>query len=102
MMIKKAYKFKLKPTATQEQLLNSYAGHTRFLWNKALGINLTRLKNKLPIMYYYELDYWSKLWKQSEEYKFLKECPAHIIQQKLKDLEKSFKREFGIRNRIWN
>jgi len=90
MLIKKAYKFRLKPSLEQEIKLNSYAGHTRFLWNKVLNINLNKLKNKQPIMYYGELDYWSKLWKKSEEYGFLKECPAHIIQQKLKDLQKAF------------
>lgn len=91
MLIRKAYKFRLKPNKKQEELLNSYAGHTRFLWNKALGLNLDRLKNKQPIMYYQELDFWSKIWKSSEEYGFLRECPAHIIQQKLRDLEKAFK-----------
>jgi len=54
-------------------------------------MNLSRLKAKQPILYYQELDFWSKLWKQSDDYGFLKECPAHIIQQKLKDLERAFK-----------
>jgi len=90
MIIKKAYKFRLKPSIEQEQKLVSYAGHTRFLWNKALKLNLLKLQNKQPVMYYGELDFWSKLWKKSDEYSFLKECPAHIIQQKLKDLQKAF------------
>ena len=93
-MIKKAYKFRLKPTAVQAQWLHQYAGHTRFVWNKALAMNLNRLKAKQPILYYQELDFWSKLWKQSDEYGFLKECPAHLIQQKLKDLERAFKDAF--------
>lgn len=91
MLIRKAYKFRLKPNVAQIELLHRYAGHTRFLWNKALAINLNRLKAKQQIMYYQELDFWSKLWKQSEEYGFLKECPAHLIQQKLRDLERAFK-----------
>nr|MBP9722485.1 transposase [Gammaproteobacteria bacterium] len=90
MIIKKAYKYRLHPTKEQEATLVSYAGHVRFLWNKALSINLNKLKNKQPIMYYGEFDYWSKIWKKSEEYGFLNECPAHIIQQKLKDLQKAF------------
>jgi len=91
MLVRKAYKFKLKPTKLQEELLVSFSGHTRFLWNHSLYLNLERLKNFQPIMYYQELDYWSKYWKKSEEFGFLKECPAHILQQKLKDLEKAFK-----------
>ena len=91
MLIRKAYKFKLKTNRKLEDKLLSFAGHCRFVWNKALAINLFKLKNKQRIMYYQELDFFSKLWKQSTEYNFLKECPSQTIQQKLKDLEKSFK-----------
>lgn len=53
-------------------------------------MNIDRLKNKQRIMYYQEMDFFSKLWKKSVEYNFLKECPAHCLQQKLKDLERAF------------
>ena len=91
MLVRKAYKFRLKPNKKQEALLALFAGHTRFLWNKALAINLERLKNKNRILYYQELDFWSKLWKKSDQYGFLSEAPAHILQQKLKDLERAFR-----------
>ena len=91
MKIKKAFKFRLKPTLAQVSKLHEFAGSTRFLWNKALDLNLRRLKQKQPILYYQELDFWSKLWKQSEEYGFLNACPAHILQQKLRDLERAFR-----------
>jgi putative transposase len=86
-----AYKFKLKLNDKQKAAIANYGGSTRFLWNKALSINLERLKNKQHILYYQELDFFSKLWKKSEEYGFLKECPSQTIQQKLRDLEKAFK-----------
>lgn len=94
MLIKKAYKFRLKPNLAQEALLHNFAGQTRYVWNKALGLNLARLKSGQRIMYYQELDFWSKLWKKSEEYGFLRECPAHLLQQKLRDLERAFKDAF--------
>jgi putative transposase len=90
MRIKKAYRVKLKINALQSQQMHTYAGHTRFLWNKCLKINLYRLQCKKPIMRYNEMDFWSKLYKQSDEYGFLSECPAHILQQKLKDLDRAF------------
>lgn len=95
MSIKKAYRFKLKPSTSQEKQLHDIAGHCRFLWNKVLKINLERLKNKQPLMWYHEADFWCKLWKNSEEYGFLKEAPAHCLQQKLKDLNKAFKDGFN-------
>lgn len=94
MGIKKAYKFKLKPSAEQEKQMHDIAGHCRFLWNKVLRINLERLKNRQPLMWYNEADFWCKLWKNSEEYGFLKDAPAHCLQHKLKDLNKAFRDGF--------
>ena len=87
MIIKKAYKFKLKPTDAQQAQLREIAGGCRFVWNKVLRLNLDRLKNKQSLMWYHEADFWSKLWKSSDAYGFLKVIPAHCLQQKLKDLD---------------
>jgi len=90
MKIKKAYRFRLKVSAVIEKELSQYAGHARFLWNKCCQLNLERLRQSHRILRYQEMDFWSKVWKESEEYGFLKECPAHILQQKLRDLDRTF------------
>ena len=87
MKIRKAFRYRLKPSEAQAEILSQFTGHCRFVWNKVLSLNLARLKEKQPLIWYHEADYWSKLWKRSEEYGFLKEAPAHCVQQKLKDLE---------------
>ncbi|MDP3877607.1 MAG: transposase [Methylobacter sp.] len=92
--IRKAFKFKLKVTPEVSQQLANFAGGSRFVWNKTLALNLDRLEQKAPLMWYQELNFWSTLWKQSDEYGFLKELPAQVIQQKLSDLEKAFKDAF--------
>ncbi len=94
MLIRKAYKFRLNTTAEAAQMMAQYAGNCRFLWNKALAINLFKLKNKQPLCYYQEFDFFSKLWKKSEEYGFLKLSPAQTLQQTLKQLERAFKDAF--------
>lgn len=94
MKIKKAYRFRLKPTAEQALQLERIAGHCRFLWNKVLHLNLDRLQRKVPLIWYHEADYWSKLWKASDEYSFLQEAPAHCLQQKLMDLDKAWRDAF--------
>lgn len=91
MLINKAFRYRLKPTAEQLAQFEVFAGHCRFVWNKFLRLNLFRLENKQKILFYQEMDYFSKLFKLSTEYGFLKECPAHCIQQKLRDLERAFK-----------
>ena len=89
--IRKAYKFRLKTNDDIEHKLAQYCGSARFLWNKSLAMNLERLEKRQPILWYNELAYWLTVWKQSEEYGFLKECPSQVLQQKLRDMERAFR-----------
>jgi IS605 OrfB family transposase len=91
---RKAYKYRLKTNKDIEAMLNRYCGSGRFLWNKSLAMNLERLESKQSILWYNELAFWLTLWKRSDEYSFLKECPSQVLQQKLRDLEKAFRDSF--------
>jgi len=92
--LRKAFKFRLKVTPEISQKLGGFAGECRFVWNKSLSLNLTRLEQKLPIMWYEELNFWATLWKKTDEYGFLANLPSQVLQQKLKDLDKAFKDGF--------
>jgi putative transposase len=92
--IRKAFKFRLKVTPEISQKPGRFAGDCRFVWNKSLSLNLTRLEQKLPIMWYEELNFWATLWKKTDEYGFLANLPSQVLQQKLKDLAKAFKDGF--------
>ena len=94
MIIRKAYKVRLKTNADLEDKFWQYAGHCRFIWNYFWRLNKYRLDQGLPIMRYFEMDYFSKLLKASDEYGFLKEAPAQCLQQKLKDLDKAYRDGF--------
>ncbi len=74
-----------------EQKLTRFCGSSRFLWNKCLALNLERMEKGQSILWYQELAFWLTLWKQSDEYGFLKECPSQVFQQKIRDLERAFK-----------
>jgi IS605 OrfB family transposase len=89
--VRKAYKVRLKTSQDIEAKLARFCGSTRFVWNKCLAMNLERLENKQKILWYQEMAFWLTLWKRSEEYGFLKECPSQALQQKLQDLERAFK-----------
>ena len=78
----------------QEKILVDIAGATRFVWNKALRMNLTRLEDKNKILWRDELSFWLPFWKESEDYKFLKLADSQALQQKLCDLDKAFKDAF--------
>jgi len=92
--IRKAFKFRLNPRSDQVQKMVEFAGANRFVWNKALAMNLFRLEQKQPLLWYNELAFWLKLWKSSEDYGFLKTVHSQPLQQTLKNLEKAFKEGF--------
>ncbi len=92
--IRKAYIFSLKTNDEIGSKLSRFCGSSRFVWNKALALNLERLENKQGMLWYNELAFWLTLWKRSDEYGFLKECPSQVLQQKLRDLERGFKDAF--------
>jgi len=94
MIIRKAFKYRLNTNTETEPLMLQYAGNCRFLWNKALALNLHYLEKKQPMLWYQELDWFSKLWKKSDEYAFLRQSPAQTLQQTLKQLERAFKDAF--------
>ncbi len=54
-------------------------------------MNLDRLEKGQGILWYHEMAFWLKFWKQSEEYGFLRECPSQVLQQKLMDLDRAFR-----------
>lgn len=93
-VIRKAFKFRLDPTTEQAQQMVEFAGANRFVWNKALALNLSRLENKQALLWYFELVFWLGLWKQSEEYAFLKAVHSQPLQQTLKDLSRAFSDAF--------
>jgi putative transposase len=66
------------------------AGHARFAWNKALRLNLDRLARGVPIMRYADLCGLLRLWKRSNEYGWLAEAHSQVLQQKLRDLDRTF------------
>jgi len=89
--IHKAYKVRLKTNEDIDTRLRRHCGCARFLWNKSLSMNLERLELGQGMLWYHELAFWLGIWKRSEEYGFLKECPSQVLQQKLMDLERAFR-----------
>lgn len=94
MLKRKGYKFKLKTNDEIDEKLSQFSGCCRFVWNKALALNLKRLEAKQPLMWYRELAFWLKFWKTTDEYGFLKDCHSQILQQTLKSLDRAFKDAF--------
>lgn len=88
------YKFRLEPKFNQIDSLINGLGCNRFIWNKLLAMNLYRLKNKFPLLWYNEMAWFITFWKQAEEYSFLKEAPSQSLQQTAKALDRAFRDAF--------
>lgn len=89
-----SYRYRLEPKPRHIEHLQQSLGANRFVWNKLLAMNLYRLKSRIPILWYGEMDWFIKLWKESEEYSFLKEAPSQSLQQTARALERAFQDAF--------
>ncbi len=89
MIIRKGYRFLLKPTAEQAELFCRFAGSSRFVWNKALECQKSRLENGTGVCSYAEI--CSRLVEWKDEFDFLKEVHSQPLQQSVKDLSLALK-----------
>jgi putative transposase len=93
MIIRKGYRFLLKPTAKQAALFSRFVGCSRFVWNKALELQKAQIESKHAVLTYSKICAPLKQWK--DELTFLKEVHSQPLQQSLKDLCAAFEQFFS-------
>jgi putative transposase len=96
MVIRKAYRFRLRPSEAQESLFGQYAGCRRLAWNKALDLQKKRLGREERTLGYSRLCSVLLGWKQ--EHPFLAEPPSQALQQVLMDLDRAIRDAFDKKN----
>jgi putative transposase len=128
MIVQKAYKFKIKTNVREKIFFSKAAGCVRLVWNKSLALQKANCEyinqqfarlgghamneneaKKLKKYLYKEyfptgFDIITKalvpIWKKSEEFAFLNECPAQSLQKPLGDLDKAFFKAFTKKSRF--
>lgn len=100
MLLRKVYRFQMRPSKVQEELLYQMAGAKRFVFNWALarrrdfyeankeGISAKQLSSELIDL------------KKQPETGWLKAVDSQLLQQALKDVDRSFKNFFEKRSRF--
>jgi putative transposase len=83
-----AFKFELRPHGEQLRNLRQFAGSCRFVYNKALALNVERYEKKEKRLGYAGLCALLPNWKM--EHGFLSNVPAQALQQSLKNLERAY------------
>jgi putative transposase len=92
-----AFNYELMPNGAQQRDLRRFAGACRFVFNKALALQKERYARGEKKLGYAELCKQLTEWRNGEETPWLKDAPAHPLQQTLKDLERAYKNFFAKR-----
>ena len=92
MIIRKAFKYRLKTKLEDESLLRQFAGSCRFVWNKALALQKEQLDLGEHCLPYNKLAVLLPKWKI--EFSFLKEVHSQPLQQTLIHLDRAVKDAF--------
>lgn len=90
LIIKKAFKYRLKPNNEQQAALAVQFGHARFTfnWGLARRKEFYQLNGK-GLNYYAQADELRDL-KQADDTLWLKQGSAQVLQQKLRDLDRAY------------
>jgi putative transposase len=83
-----ACKFELRPNGQQLRNLRKFAGSCRFVYNKALALNVERYEKKEKRLGYAGLCALLPNWKM--QHQFLSDVPAQALQQALQNLERAY------------
>ncbi|MCP5492393.1 MAG: IS200/IS605 family element transposase accessory protein TnpB [Chlamydiales bacterium] len=94
MIIRKAFKYKLKPRAEQKQQFASFAGACRYVYNRGLAQRKQAYQENKQNISYYEQNKELTLLKQQKESTWLKTIHSQILQQSLKDLNTAYTHYF--------
>jgi hypothetical protein len=90
MQLHKCYRFRLEPTAQQEQAFRRFAGCRRWIWNWALERKRTAYQQNGKSPSAFDLMTELPRLKKVPETAFLKECSAQALQQTVRDLDRAF------------
>ncbi len=94
MLIRKAFKFEIRPNGEQIRKMNQFCGCSRFVYNKALAYQNEQYQQDKSFKFSYtKLANLLPEWKS--EFVWLKDCNSQVLQQSLKDLEKAFRNFFN-------
>ena len=88
--MKRAYKYKLKPTVKQQKQLSKCFGCARFIYNWGLALKTKAWKEEQKHLSYFDIAKVLTNLKQTEEYKWLQDVPNETLQQSLRNLENAY------------
>lgn len=92
-----AFKYELMPTDRQRHEMPCFAGACRYVFNKALDVEIARHEAGEKRLGYFGLSKLLTGWRHSDATPWLKDAPSQPLQQALKDLERAYVNFFAQR-----
>ena len=90
-----AFKFELRPNGGQQRNLCRFAGSCRYVYNKALAIQIKNHEDGNKYISYADMCKNLTEWRNDPATPWLKDSPVHPLQQALQDLDRAFKNFFA-------
>ncbi len=94
MIIRKAFRYRLKPKGIQFRDFANFSGSCRYIYNKGLEERKTAYQQDQKTLSYFEQNIALTKLKQKEETRWLTEIHSQVLQQSLKDLDNAFRHFF--------
>ena len=88
--MKRAYKYKIRPTAGQRRMLSRFFGCVRFIYNWGLDRKMKAYAESKKTLTYFQLTKELTLLKKDEEHKWLSDCANESLQQSLRCLDNAY------------
>ena len=90
----KAYKYKIKPSNEQDEVLSKFFGCARFIYNWGLNAKTSAYKEDGRHVSCIHLAKQLTQLKKEKDYEWLNECSITVLQQSLRNLDNAFTRFF--------
>ena len=88
--MKRAYKYKIRPTAGQRRMLSRFFGCVRFIYNWGLDRKMKAYAESKKTLTYFQLAKELTFLKKEEEHKWLADCSHDALQQSLRCLDNAY------------
>ena len=92
--MKKAYRYKIKPTMKQQKMLSQFFGCARFIYNWGLNRKIEAYKTDKKSIGYVQLAKELTDLKKQDDTKWLNDCANECLQQSLRNLDNAYTRFF--------
>ena len=94
MILKKTFKFRLRPNRAQESLCNQFAGARRWVYNRALSKKKEAYEKDKKNISLFDFNCELTVLKKQEETAWLKDIHSQVLQQSLHDLDLAYENFF--------